>query len=458
MSDAVFSLICLAQSYAFIPVHKTSKFKTALHVDFVCTLPKTKQVLHTKTTVVLDFEQLLLTLSHNFQTIISYDESINEHGSISDLQSAELFRNAKIKHPNYTILPLIVNTDGAKVYKSNSKSLWLIQAVQAFLPPSVRYLTKNILIIAAHFGSKKPNMQTFFYPFLNDLNEIRKNRGLAYRSENGNEINFMPLIIACCCDLPAKADVQCMIGHSGHYGCGYCEHPGIAVKPEKKRKAVENYISTSTNYKIRTHKDVIDSYARLRSVPVKGIKNVSCMVAASDFNLIHGFGIDDMHCVHLGVMRKLLSLWLDTDNKLQPFYINKKNQENLSNRLVSIKPISKIMRRPRSIFSRGEFKANEFRGLLLHFLPFVLSGLLDAKYIAHFRLLSYSIYTLSKKSISIEEIQTVQLQLDEFVKDFQKLYGKSNVTMNVHLVQHLTMSVNKLGPLWTTSVYGFEGS
>lgn len=59
---------------------------------------------------------------------------------------------------------------------------------------------------------------------------------------------------------------------------------------------------------LRTNLDVIDTYGRLCSEPINGIKNVSCLVSTQNFNLIDSFAIDQMHCIHLGVMKKLLNL------------------------------------------------------------------------------------------------------------------------------------------------------
>lgn len=42
------------------------------------------------------------------------------------------------------------------------------------------------------------------------------------------------------------------------------------------------------------------------------------------------------------------------------------------------------------------------------------------------------------------------------MKDFQKLYEKSSVTMNVHLLRHFVHVVKNLGPLWSYSTFGFE--
>lgn len=163
-----------------------------------------------------------------------------------------------------------------------------------------------------------------------------------------------------------------------------------------------------------------------------------------------------MHCVLLGMMKKILGLWLGTNNKTMPYYIMKKNQIILSSRIISIKPISEILRKPKSLFQKGEFKANEFRSLLIFYLPLALSGLLDNKYVQHFRLLSYAMYTLSKKQIPLNEIEIANQQLNKFTREFQNMYGKTNVTMNLHLINHMPMSVRMLGPLWATSAYAYE--
>lgn len=402
-------------------------------------------------------QQLLLTLSRNLSDIILYATTVSLSNQISDLQNAELFKNAQKKYPNAILLPLILNTDGAKVFKSNQKSLWLIQAYQAYLPPSVRYFTQNILIVAAHFGAHKPDMTAFFYPLLKELREITRIGGLCFENDK-KKYEFMPIIIACSCDLPAKASLQGMVGHSGKFGCSYCLHPGKLVKKDPKSKSVIRYTNEKHNYAVRTHQEVIETYSRIRSSPINGIKNMSCMISAFEFDLIHGFSIDVMHCVYLGVMKKILKLWLDQTNKSQPFYINKNRQIALSGRLVKIKLVTEIVRKPKSLFCKGEFKANEFRNLLLYFLPFALTKLHETKYIKHFHLLSYAIYTLSKKFVSLVEIETARAQLKEFVQKFEHLYGRSNVTMNLHLLNHLPTSVEKLGPLWVSSMFAFEAN
>lgn len=180
------------------------------------------------------------------------------------------------------------------------------------------------------------------------------------------------------------------------------------------------------------------------------------MIGFKDFNLVHGFAIDYMHCVLLGVVKKLMNMWLASNIRMD-YRIKNKYLNVLDERIKSIRPTSEITRKPRSIIrERANFKANEFRSMLLYYLRYSLVGLLPIKYIHHFELLSASIYILLKEQISEDEINEAENMLNRFADEFEKYYGKQNVTMNVHLLRHITNAVRNLGPLWAQSVFGFE--
>lgn len=140
----------------------------------------------------------------------------------------------------------------------------------------------------------------------------------------------------------------------------------------------------------------------------------------------------------------------------KPYRIAKNSLKILNSRIVSIKPINDIRRKPRSLSDFAQLKANEFRSLLLYFLPICLFGILPAKYIKHFRLLSNSIYRLLKIEISETELNEVESDLNLFVSDFQLLYGDKHMTLNVHLLKHTVNNVRMHGPLWTHSAFHFE--
>lgn len=121
-------------------------------------------------------------------------------------------------------------------------------------------------------------------------------------------------------------------------------------------------------------------------------------------------------------MRKLLDLWLKLENHKESYYISKNKQRVLDKRIVSIKPISEITRKPRSLIDhRADFKENELRSLSLYYLRHCLIDILLDRYITHFQLLSASIYMLLQKNISLRNISLAESMLKDFVDSFEKI-------------------------------------
>lgn len=270
----------------------------------------------------------------------------------------------------------------------------------------------------------------------------------------GINYTFMPLITSFCGDMPATSEVQSMKEHSGYFACRFCLHEGDLIK-RANSKSVVRYVRRD-GVSMRTHSDMLQIYRKLKSPPVNGVKAISCMVAANNFDLVNGFSVDYMHCALLGVMKKLMALWLNSKNHKEPFFISKKRQVELSKRIVCIKPLIEITRKPRSIYERKDYKANEYRTLLLYYLRYCLVDLLPMRYINHFQLFSSAVYILLKEHVSNENITTAEAMLLKFADKFEDLYGKHNVTMNLHLIRHMANSVRHLGPLWAQSTFAFE--
>lgn len=310
------------------------------------------------------------------------------------------------------------------------------------------------IFIYSIITGKPKDMNDFFYPMLRELKYIH-NEGGIFVEHHGRTHCFMPLILQCSVDLPAKKDVQNMIGPNGYYSCGYCLQKGISVKAHKNAKPHVRLVHEE-NVLIRTHENLLNIYGKPKSFPIYGVTGISCMIAAKQFDLINGFSIDYMHCILLGTMRKLLDLWLNSKNHNESFYINKKKQDVLDKRILQIKPNTEITRKPRSINDRADYKANELRSMLLYYLRYSLVSLLPQRYITHFQLLSAAVYMLLKESISAKNISLAETKLVEFANQYEELYGKQNVTINTHLLRHVARSVQQLGPLWAQSTFAFE--
>ena len=56
---------------------------------------------------------------------------------------------------------------------------------------------------------------------------------------------------------------------------------------------------------------------------VNGIKGPSWMMTLNNYDIIAGTAIDYMHCVLLGVVKSLLSLWFGSEHHRNVFYIGR---------------------------------------------------------------------------------------------------------------------------------------
>lgn len=103
--------------------------------------------------------QLAKSINDNFDAIISYNDCMNQSSdTIRDIHDGIEYKKMKKQFPDYFILSLTANTDGAQVFKSSNQSVWPIQLQQNCLPPIVRYIPKNIITAAIHQGKFMPNI------------------------------------------------------------------------------------------------------------------------------------------------------------------------------------------------------------------------------------------------------------------------------------------------------------
>lgn len=398
--------------------------------------------------------QLRETIKTHFDSIMRYRDRKKMEKVISDVHDGEICKKINTSWPDSMNLTFVMNTDGAQIFESSTKSLWPVLLYQNFLPPRIRFLPDQILVVALFFGSGKPNMSEFLFPLIKELRQLQQS-GITVNSVT-KDILFRPFISDCACDLPARAAVQMLKQHNGRSACGYCLHPGVSVANDNGNKQIR-YIKQDNPDTLRTHQNFVqttEQAVRKKGSNIDGIKGVSPLFGLNKFDIVHGFAIDYMHCIVIGVTPTLYGLWLDSANSGKPFYINKNKRQALNDRIESIKTPSWISKKPRSI--DDSLKANEKRSMLFYYLRSCLPGLLPMKYVDHFQLLSAATYKLSQESITVQEIDEASRMLNRFADEFEDFYGKQYVTLNIHLLRHIADEVKFSGPLWAHSLFGFE--
>lgn len=365
-----------------------------------------------------------------------------------DANDGAIQKTAMEKHLNRKILSLTLNIDGGVVSEKSTRSIWPVQLYQNYMPPRVRFLPENIIVVGLFYGENKPNAFDLLFPLLRDLRNFLQN-GIQIMY-NGKQYDYLPMLLYSCCDLPARAHLQNFKYSTGFNACPICVHPGHPNKEDRIRVRYAKEIVPSS---LRTHSETITHAHKISH----GVKGLSCLMAVPEFDIIHSFSTDYMHGSALGVFKRLLSIILGkhaVDTSFKP--ITKQNQFELNRRIISLKPYSRITYKPRSLADQSTFRAIEYKYSMFFYLRYSLRNLIDHKYVAHFELFSAAVYILCKEKITEAEIKSAEKMLSEFCDLFETYYGISAVTLNVHLLRHYGIIVRQTGPLWCHSLFGFE--
>ena len=187
---------------------------------------------------------------------------------------------------------------------------------------------------------------------------------------------------------------------------------------------------------------------------------------ALPIDMILDFPLDYMHLVLLGVVKRMLRLWLGTtDFHVTKYSCNfrllaRESSNAISERVkvCSESVSSEFKRRPRQMDENKFFKAKEFRTLLLYTFPFIFRGLFqnNSKVFDHFMLLVVSFRIMLGRKPTPDFVAYVRELLQIFVIDMKELYGKMHMTYSVHNLLHVVDDYERFGVLDRVSAFSFE--
>lgn len=331
---------------------------------------------------------------------------------------------------NIDCIKIMINIDGLPLSKSSSQQFWPI------LGSIVPY--ENVFIIGIYYGNEKPaDANDFLKDFVNEAKEMCKN-GIYF---NGRNIQFR--IDGLICDTPAKAFILCVKGHSGYSSCTKCTTEGEYIE--------KRICFPQTDAPLRSDNDFIrkidDNYHK---------PNTTCsLLEVPHFKPVTNVPLDYMHVICLGIMRRLIYLWLDGELH---YRLPHKAVENISIRLITqLKPSIPLefARKPRKLDYFKLWKATEYRLILLYTGPVAFKCILKKNMYLHFVTLHVIIRILSCKDL-FQYLAYAQDLVLFFIKTFKTLYGVQNISHNVHSLVHLVHDVKIFGPLDNFSAFKFE--
>jgi len=171
-------------------------------------------------------------------------------------------------------------------------------------------------------------------------------RGITCNDKHYN----LALSDAVVCDTPARAFVKNVKGHAGYFGCDKCMQEGKHVKGRMTFPETSAKLRTDNSFRTKANEE-----HHLSSCPFTSIK----------VDMIRNFPLDYMHLTCLGVVRRLLYLWIKGPLETR---LDQRSVKEISHMLVlfSEQIPSEFARKPRSVEYLDRWKATELRQFLLY--------------------------------------------------------------------------------------------
>lgn len=344
-------------------------------------------------------------------------------------QGLNNFRFPCMSKYDETFLTISINTDGIPICKSSNTQLWpiLVRLDQSNLPP---------FVAGIFCGETKPgSIIEYLSEFVNEA-KLLEDVGL-----NVHGKKYCIRISCVIADSPARALVKCIKGHTGYHSCERCEDEGDWDRRMLYSHKLTCQSRSDNSFILQTDKD--------HHVGVSPLVDLK-------LGLVSQFVLDYMHLVCLGIMRKLLYLWVSGPLETR---LSAKLVREISAYLVSISKTfpSEFSRKPRSLKDLNKFKATEFRQFLLYTGPCALKGILDKEKFRHFLYLHCAMkLLLSDFAQKTNYNFLAKTLLCKFVEKMYLIYGPQTIVYNVHNLLHLADDGLKYGNLDNVSAFPFE--
>ena len=150
----------------------------------------------------------------------------------------------------------------------------------------------------------------------------------------------------------------------------------------------------------------------------------------------------------------MIHLWISSEYRHEPWSIYE-HLDELSVQFTRVRLPSTTTRLPRSLKQYNNFKASEFRILLL-FGYIIFHGFLHQNYYDHLLQFVSLLHLAESRSISHENLDVMQALGENFVVSFARLYTDRHCVQVVHSVIHIAATVRDYGPLTRYTTFNFE--
>lgn len=236
------------------------------------------------------------------------------------------------------------------------------------------------------------------------------------------------------------------VGFNHSRGCQKCTTIGEYDNDGHHMSFLNIYAPPRTNSEFRSQYDE-DHHDKEKS-PLEIIEEIDMI---KDFIVA-----DELHLLHLGIMKKLLIGWKSGGYNFQTKWSANEVFE-ISNQLIhfnTFMPVE-IHRSIRTLDCISFWKGTEFRTFLLYLGIVVLKNKLPKIVYDHFVKLVCAVTICSDKEY-LTYIELASECFKEYVEEYMDIYGPDSISSNVHNLIHATDDISRFGCLTNISTYPFE--
>lgn len=228
------------------------------------------------------------------------------------------------------------------------------------------------------------------------------------------------------------------------HGCQNCSVLGEFRRRRMSYPRINESLRTDLSFRTREDHEHHRSYSCMERLPIDMI---------ADFVIA-----DPLHLLELGIMRKLLYIWIF--GKVTPSLKLRKNDvQQLDVALLECNQSlpTEIHRKIRVTKWLKYWKGSEYRTVLLYIGIVVLKKKLPVELYEHFLFLFCAV-TMCSVDAYKDFVPLAKTLFDEFIRMYIDLYGLHAVSSIVHNLCHVTENVERFGNLNSISTYPFENA
>lgn len=160
--------------------------------------------------------------------------------------------------------------------------------------------------------------------------------------------------------------------------------------------------------------------------------------------------IDPMHCLFLGTAKYFFKAILSD-------ILTAEQLKDIQTLVDNTKLPHDIGRIPHKISSQfSSLTANQWQIWVLYLSLGCLYKKVDTKVFAVWRYFVEATHLLCQPVISVNDLRDAHEKIMTFCREFEKLFGSSKVTCNIHLHQHIVSDILAYGNINNYHLYGFE--